>query len=318
MLASPPLSAWLADREAQRTTLDRSVAAHVAWRDQGAFAQLVARLDQAGGDRDGVVAIAMDVLDDVDLAHRYVADMLAHLAVDPFFTPPLRSIPGAIGQGIRLFDHPDLSVSLITIRVDSLAAKKRQDPNGRVIAFSGDLALRRMIRAGDATVHRFVAVPAGRDFRLASHPSCRPGISESLSDGDLFVVDGACESFTFAHARSAIVYLECTVLTGRAPFRVEYDAATFRPLAASSTDLAASRVQLMLSTLGALETPAVDLPLYDRLLVDTDFAVRWHTVRELMRVDPASAWPRLARLADDPHPDIAAAAARALHQREAA
>ncbi len=312
MIAGQALNDWLNDRDAQRATLDRLIGARRAWQAEDGLDRVAASLDSADGDVAAVTAIARDILADDRLARRFLQLMLGRLAADPFFTPPLRHMPGAVGDGVRLFSHRDLNVSLVVIDADALAAKKRAGGDGRAIVFTGHTALRRMLRAGGVTIQRFAAEPAEGDLRLADQPACRRAGRERLADGDLLAIDGRRESFTFLHARSAIAYVECEILAGGAPFRVEYDAVSLQPIAASSTDEAASRCQLMLSALGALD-PAADPSLYDGLLAHRSFAVRWHAMRELMQADPGSAWPRLRRLAaSDSHPEIRAAATRAV------
>jgi len=310
MLASPALDRWLTDRSAQAASVERSAAARRAWQQAPELCGLAAALDRAQSDPDRVADIAFGLIADADVAHRFVRDMLAAMTADPFFTPPLRPIPGAIGAGVRLFDHPDLTLSLVTVQVDRLAAKKQDQRSARAIAFSGNLALRRIVRAGDAVVQHFFAEPAGPDFSIASHPSCRIGGERRLADGDLFIVDGRRESFTFAHARATIVYLECEVLAGAAPLRVEYDSGSLRPIAASSTDMGGSRAQMMLSALRSLQ-PSPDIRLYDHLLGDASFEVRWHAMRELMLTDAESGWSRLRRMArEDRHSELRETAAR--------
>lgn len=312
MLASPALDRWLTDRSAQAASVERSVAARRAWQQAPELRDLAAHLDHIQGDPSRVADIAFGLIAHAELAHRFVGDMLAAMTADPFFTPPLRPIPGAIGAGVCLFEHRDLTLSLVTVQVDRLAAKKQDLRTARAITFSGTLALRRIIRSGDAVVQQFLAEPAGPDFSSAAHPSCRIGGARRLADGDLFSIDGRCESFTFAHAGATIVYLECEVLAGRAPLRVEYDPESLRPLAASSTDMGGSRAQMMLSALRSLE-PAPDIRLYDRLLGDASFEVRWHAMRELMLVDAPSGWQRLRRMArEDRHSELRDAAARVL------
>jgi hypothetical protein len=304
------LSGWLNDRRAQDATLERLVDARRAWQSSGDLAGLESRLDAAASDPALVAGIANDILKDDRLARLFLETMIAGLSADPFFTPPLRHMPGTIGDGVRLFSHRDLNVSLVVIDADSLAAKKRAGSGGRSLVFAGHVALRRILRAGGAAIQLFEAEPAGQEFCLAEQAPCRPGRRERLGDGDLLSIDGRRETFTFLHAHSAIAYLECEILAGGAPFRVEYDAETLEPVAASSTDAASSRCQMMLSALRALDGPA-ETSLYDALLDDRSFEVRWHAMRELMLVDSRTAWPRLRRLAaSDSHREVRAAAAR--------
>lgn len=312
MQETAALSRWFGDRNAQAETIRHSLVGRQAWLEAGDCVRLRERLDAASGDPDAVAAIAAGLLDGPDLADAFIATMMARLAGDPFFLPPMPPLRLPTGSGVRLFEHDDLTVSLIVIDPDSLALKKRAGPDGRAIVFSGQLALRRILRGGDALIQRFVAEPASPTLSLGRQAPCRPGDREPLVDGGLFVVDGRVESFTLLHARSAVVWLECEVLAGRAPFRVEYDAVTLRPIAAASTDMAASRAQMMLSALQVLDAGATPA-LCDRMLDHPSFELRWHAMREMMSADAGQAWPRLARLAqDDAHPEIRAAAAQVL------
>ncbi|HEX8194198.1 MAG TPA: HEAT repeat domain-containing protein [Allosphingosinicella sp.] len=310
MIAGQALSEWLNDRTAQAATLDRLIGVRAAWYENGKLDTLTARLDATDGDHAEVAAVARDLVKDDRLPRHFLATMLGGLSADSFFTPPLRHMPGTVGHGVRLFSHRYLTLSLVMLDSDTLTAKKQAGSAGRSIVFTGKLALRRILRAGGAAIERFAAEAAGQDFCLAEQPPCRPAGCEPLADGDLLEVDGRTESFTFLQAGSAIAFLECEVLAGGAPFRVEYDAESLEAVAASSTNEAASRCQLMLSALRALDgAPAT--PLYDTLLADRSFEVRWHTIRELMRVDPSQAWPRLRKMAaSDGNREVRAAASR--------
>lgn len=317
MPEEPLLAIHRHDSDAARRAVDRSASALRVWRGEPSFRGLAARLDAAGGDAQAVAEIAGEVLADDAVAHRFVSIMLNQVVADPFFTPPLPHVAGIVGDGVRLFKHRNLEISLAVVHADALAAKKCADHGGRAIAFSGNIVIRRVLRAGGAMIQRFVAEPAGSGFSLATHPPCRIAAREALASGRTFTIDGRFESFTFLHAHAAVAYLECKVLAGEAPFRVEYDADTLRPVAASSTDQAASRAQLMLSAMRALGG-VVDPSVYDGLLGHRCFDTRWHAMRELMLVNPAEAWPRLHRLANtDPHREIRVAAARAVVTRGA-
>jgi HEAT repeat protein len=54
-------------------------------------------------------------------------------------------------------------------------------------------------------------------------------------------------------------------------------------------------------------------PLFAAALADEDFAMRWQVMRELLALDTAAALPHLtAMAAQDPHPEVRAAATATL------
>ena len=79
-------------------------------------------------------------------------------------------------------------------------------------------------------------------------------------------------------------------------------------IGASSTDEASSRVQMMVSLLRTMEREDA-LPLIEEALASPHFYTRWHIMRELLAMDADAALPPLRRMAaDDPHPEVRAAA----------
>ena len=83
-------------------------------------------------------------------------------------------------------------------------------------------------------------------------------------------------------------------------------------IGASSTDEASSRLQMMVSLLRAMEREDA-LPLIEEALDSPHFYTRWHIMREMLAMDADAALPSLRRMAaDDPHPEIRAAARQTL------
>jgi HEAT repeat protein len=69
---------------------------------------------------------------------------------------------------------------------------------------------------------------------------------------------------------------------------------------------------MMVSLLRALGRDDV-FPLFEEALASPHFYTRWHVMREMLAMDAEAALPSLRRMAaEDPHPDIRAAAQQTL------
>ena len=109
-----------------------------------------------------------------------------------------------------------------------------------------------------------------------------------------------------------MLYFQALVRSGGAPLATEYDSKTLTCISASSTDEAASRVQMMISLLRTMERDDA-VPLVIEALNSPHFYTRWHIMRELLAMDAEAAHPQLVRMAaNDPHPEVRATAARTL------
>jgi len=229
--------------------------------------------------------------------------------LDPFFTPPLGAQTNGFQRSLQLFVHPLVRVSLGILPVDSLAEKKVLQKGSAGISFPGTVILQRFLRAGGAVLAFWRAPAAGEDFRIGGEARCRADGVRRLRDGDLVRLDGRQQSYIIEHAEGDLVVLQAEMLVDRGPLLVEYDADSHLPVAASSTNDAASRSQMLASFLGQLGRTR-DRDALAQLSTDPSFFVRWHAMREWLVSDLAGAMPRLqAMAAADPHPEIRQAAA---------
>lgn len=311
MIATAKLQTWLADPAAQAVTRQANVRVASAWRTSPMATRLQQALDESAATVAAVRNCAIESFDDAG----WVADLLGmlrrELSNDPFVQPPFRPMPNAIGDGLLLLSHPLASLSLIVIDAARLAEKKRKGAVGRSIRFSGRMMMAKVI-GGSAVIQRFAIDPPGGEWCAAAAAPCRIGRVEQLAAGDTIEIDGRREAYTILTAPGNFVFLQCEIACEAAAVSVEYDAVTGRLLGASSTDALASRMMMMLSCLGSLGVTDADAA-FLRGLDSPYFEVRWHSLREYMKLCPSKARRHLARLAsEDPHPDIRAAAARAV------
>ena len=313
MIAGAALAAWLADRGAQQRSRDAVEAVSVTWARHPLKTDLETRL-AALPERSAAAVLdaARAFLDrDQDIAAMLQA-MLAGSRTDPFFRPPLHPVSSDVQSGLLLFHNRDLSISLGVSGVDMLAAKKSGPRGPASISFTGITGLFRFVKAGDATLSFWEAPAIGDDFVASQAGKCRFVERRKISDGEEIVLDGRCQSFVIEHAVSDIVYFHAMVRSESAPLTAEYDAATLAFAGASSTDEAASRMEIMVSLLRTMEREDA-VPLIVEVLGSPHFYTRWHVMRELLALDADAAHPHLVRMAEaDPHPEIRAAARQTL------
>jgi len=315
MIAGAALAAWLADRGAQQRSRDAVDAASEIWGHHPLMTHLEARLaalPQPPRAAD-VLDAARACLDREEEIADFLVAMLASSRADPFFRPPLHPVANGVQSGLLLFHHRDLSISLGVSGVDMLAARKAGQRRGPAsINFTGTTGLFRFVKAGGATLSFWEVPPIGDDFVAASAGHCRFVGRRRIEDGEEIVLDGRCQSFEMEHARSDILYFHAMVRPEAAPLSVEYDSKTLAFIGASSTDEAASRIQIMVSLLRTMEREDA-VPLIVEALASPYFYTRWHVMRELLALDAEAAHPHLKLMAEsDPHPEIRAAARQTL------
>ncbi len=313
MIAGAALAAWLADRGAQQRSRDAVEAVSTTWAHHPLKTDLETRL-AALPERSAaaVLEAARSFLDrEADIA-ALLAAMIAGSRADPFFRPPFHPVSSDVQSGLLLFHNRDLSISLGVSGVDMLAAKKAGPRGAASISFTGITGLFRFVKAGDATLSFWEVPVIGDDFVAARAGQCRFVERRRIADGEEIVLDGRCQSFVIEHAVSDIVYFHAMVRPEAAPLTAEFDSKTLAFAGASSTDEAASRMEIMVSLLRTMEREDA-VPLIVEVLASPHFYTRWHVMRELLALDADAAHPHLARMAEaDPHPEVRAAARQTL------
>lgn len=314
MIAGAALAEWLADRGAQRRSYDTVQAASATWAHHPLKTELETRL-AALPERSAAAVLdaARSYLGrDEDLAE-FVAAMIAGSRADPFFRPPFQPISSDVQSGLLLFHNRDLSISLGISSVDMLAAKKAGPRGAASISFTGITSLFRFLKAGGATLSFWEAPVIGDDFVAAHAGQCRFVERRRIFDGEEIVLDGRCRSFVIEHADSDIIYFHAMVRPEAAPLTAEYDSKTLAFAGASSTDEAASRMEIMVSLLRTMEREDAVPLIVEVLTSSRHFYTRWHVMRELLALDADAAQPHLERMAAaDPHPEVRAAARQTL------
>jgi len=313
MIAGAALAAWLADGEAQERSFQAVNACAHKWAHHPLLLELEGAVKALEPKTpEGLLAITRHYLDRTADIDEMIGDMIAAAKADPFFRPPFYALTNELMHGLLFYHHPDLSIALGVTGVDELAAKKSVKRPSGSINFTGYVTLMRFVSGGDAVLSLWEAPRIGDAFVAAEAGSCRMVGRRRIADGDELVFDGRYQSFTIEHAARDMVYFQATSRAQAAPVSVEYDSESKRPVGASSTDEASSRLGMMVSLLRAMECREA-FPLIEQSLSSPQFYTRWHLMREMLALDAEAALPSLKRMAQaDPHPDIRVAAQQAL------
>lgn len=313
MILGDALGAWLEDKAARAATAAAMRAQAEAIAAIPAFVELKQALRPAA--ERGAAAV-------LTLARRFVEDDSAIAALlngaigaaagDPFCRPLLRASRNALQDGLLLFSDPALTVELAVMSADALAIKRASGEGPPAISFTGQRSLFRFVKAGGATLSFWSSPFIGPDFTAAAAGCCRRRERRRPADGEVFELDGRCESFTVDGAVSDLIYLFAATPLEAGPVGVDYNPQTLQPVAASSTDDAGSRTQMMLALLRTMGRRDA-APLFAELLDAGHFHSRWQAMRELLALDAAFALPHLEHMAErDPHAEVRAAAAATL------
>lgn len=237
-----------------------------------------------------------------------IDDLVGAAAKDPFFRPPFPRVNSDLSSGLLLFENPEVMITLGVISVDAVAASKLSQRAATSINFTGVPTLFKFFRGGEATLSMWEAPPIDASFLAEGGGQCRLTGYRQIADGDVLFLDGRSETFTIEHARADIVNLQAVIRVDAAPLSIEYDSRTHEFVGASSTDEAASRIQMMVTLLRLMERDDA-LPLFEELLQNRHFYTRWHVMREFLAMDAEAALPYLRQMAEaDPHADVRAAA----------
>ena len=311
MKAGAVLAQWLGDREAQARSFERLDALGRSWRLRPPIRDIENELDAPGSrSSEALVAAARRFMDRYDDIEALVRDLIAGSRADPFFAPPLRATSNDIQTGLTLFDHPNLAISIGVIGIDTLASNKAERPAS--IEFTGRWTLLRFLKSGGCTLSFWEAPRITDCFMGSEAGACRMVGRRRLSDGEEVLVDGRCQSLVIEHANADILFLQALARADSAPVGTQYDRDSLRFIGASSADDSGTRVQLTVALLRAMGRDDA-FPLLEDLLESPHFHTRWHVMREMLAMDPEAAVPALRRMAaEDPHPDVRAAAEQTL------
>lgn len=313
MIPGAALAEWLADREAQRRSYQRVEAFAAKWGVQPLMTQLEREVSELDPRTSGaLIEAARRFMDRTGELETMMRELIATSSLDPFFRPPFHPLTSEVQNSLLLYHHPDLSVSLGVTGVDMLAAKKSGRTAPASINFTGYVSLMRFLKAGGATLSIWEAAPIEDEFEASEAGPCRLVERRRIEDGEELVIDGRRRSFVIEHAQGDMLIFQAVARADCAPVGTEYDYDSRRFIAASSTDEVSSRVQMMVSLLRAMDREDA-FPLFEEALQSPQFYTRWYVMREMLAMDADAALPPLRRMAaQDPHPDVRAAARQAL------
>lgn len=274
------------------------------WADRAEVRSVTDRFDALGKDADQAIAAARSILSDPGLVDGLIAAPLAALAGDPFFDPPFRVSRDAVRMTAILIEHPAARLSVTVL--DAAAVRAMRFPDRFVIP--GRVSVSRHVRAAGAILHCWRTEAATDDFRLDDAPACRRLAPERLKAGAITVQDGRIEGQILWPGTADTMAVTITLASPAAPLVREGDIETGRIRRAAAPTVAASRRTMLLRLVRELGRTDAD-PVFDAASRDPAFYLRWDAMREWLMLGGAAPGRRLTELAaDDPHPDVRAAA----------
>jgi hypothetical protein len=258
----------------------------------------------ADAEPDGVARQAEQVFETPDWIGPLFAPLLAALAADPWFEPPLRVARERARSGAILYEDKAVTIGLSLLSASAVRAA----PLPATIVASGRLTVTRYLRAGGATLLRWGVPPVGAECTAAAMSRARPLPPLALTDGAVVRHDGRSGAQLTIAPTGDILSLTATVRTRAAPMAREYDRASGDFIRMATNDEGAARAQLLLSLLRASAAAGAD-DAFDAATRDGAFFLRWSAMREWLAYDWRAACGRLRDMAaDDPHPEVRGAA----------
>ena len=312
MPASPSRHDHFPRADAARRTAVRAAVAQLdaAWTaaDTAPDGLLTAIDAHADAPADAAIAGLLPWLTDPEWLRNRLTSALTLLRSDPFARPPLRPVGGADGApgGLVLTDRGAIR---LTLRLWPFATHTAAP--APAIFIPGRAALH-ILASGGAQLcqHQVVVTPAEEAgaFTARAAAPCHSAPPRPLQTGETLHLDTAREGFTLIPGADDTLLLELTVQPpSPLPIR-SYDPATGHLLHVSASRRDSSFRAMALTLLRHMRRPDA-APLFEAETQSEDFAVRWHAMRELIALNPTAAHaPLEAMAADDPHPEVRAAA----------
>lgn len=240
-----------------------------------------------------------------------LAAALALLAADPFARPPVPVVgSGGAPGGLILAERGAVRLSLQLLPVEIAGA-----PPATALFVPGRAAIRVLAAGGASLSLHHVALSDAEEagaLSAAGTARCTNDPPRPLRTGEFLELDTARTAFTLAGASGDVLLLDLSVRPpSPLPVRA-HDIASGRLIHVAASRRDSSFRQMALALLRAMERRTA-APLFLTATHTEDFAARWAAMRDLVALDPAAAHPRLVRMAaDDPHPEVRAAAAATL------
>ncbi len=284
---------------------ERSIEIARRWRDGSEYRALAqAFADCPLSSAEPAAERAERLLADAGLAEALLAPLVAGLAEDPFFEPPLRLSRDAVRTGAILFDAPAVTITASVVDPVALAAR----PPPETAVFTGRVAITRYAKAGGAMLKRWRTDRLPPGFSAAPAPPCVALAPIALADGDLHRTDGNTHAHQLSGAASDVVMLCAAIRAGGAPLLREHRIADGTLVRAASADEGASRTEMLLTFL-RLAGRADAGAFFEAATHDPAFHLRWAAMREWLALDAEAALPRLVEMAaHDPNSEVRAAA----------
>ncbi|WP_194953684.1 HEAT repeat domain-containing protein [Sphingopyxis solisilvae] len=300
-----------ARRAAIRTAVGE-VAAAWAIADTVPDGLLTAITAQANAAPDAVIAALRPWLSDRRWLATRIESALALLRTDPFARPPLRAFGGGEGGGEQAPGGLVLAERghvRLTLRVWPFASAA--PPESPAIFVPGRAAIHVLASGGAQLCRHHVALTPAEEagaFTARAAARCHSDPPRPLQTGETLDLDTARESFTLVPGAHDALLLELTVQPpSPLPIR-SYDPVTGRLLHISASSRDSSFRTMALTLLRHMQHRDA-APLFVAETRSPDFAARWHAMRELIALSPTAAHAPLAAMAaDDPHPEVRAAA----------
>jgi hypothetical protein len=283
------LTAWRDDPARRAAARVRQAAMARRWAAQGPLAPLVRALDRLGDApfAQEVAALVRPLLVEVFWLDEAIRLLAAAVRADPLLDPPLVPIRNAAHEGLLLLRHRHVMIHAGVGARDRLAAKRLR-PRAGVIVVPGQSGLMRVLKGGEATLSLWRGGWEGE----APLPRCEREATRRLRDGELLAIDGRTTGFVVEHATADIVTLQATILAEPAPTSCEYDAATHALVATGAAREEASRAQMLVTLLAALDLPDADA--FEAASRRPEPHVRWHAIRAWAALDAEATVPRLS------------------------
>lgn len=239
------------------------------------------------------------LLADAGWARQLLAELVALVRGEPLLELPMIPTQAGRERAAVLASSPAATVSLV-LRGDGADVGP--------VRVGGRLVLHHVL-SGRVEVQSWRGAAMHDDFSMETAPVLRPDRWRTVEPSGLVREEGRRNALRFRADRPAVL-LRATIHVGGSPFARVHDE-DGRLVGASATNEGASRLAMLATMLAAMNRQDA-VPAIERLLEAEDFSLRWLAARLLIDLDADAGRRALLRLAEDPHPEVSAAARAAL------
>lgn len=241
--------------------------------------------------------------------HKVLEEELNRYLIAPLYSVGCKSFESEAFSGLVLYEDAAVRVSLVTIGPVALRLKKvraNQQEKNIGITVQGSDTLIRFVRSGCCVAQFWSADPFSPNEALEQRRIKKKQKRRILESESVFL-RGGVDAMSITSCELPVSFLSVSRTSTRSSVNVHYRV-TGELASCTAASMQGSRIQMLATFVREMAWTKGADGLVD-LAAHADHFVRWHVLRELTALCPATAYPHVLKAAtDDAHPQVREAA----------